>query len=246
MPRTTGIYRTSTTAGEAVRAFVPHPLPPADPALRITGDIERLHAEAITGLARLEVAGRMVPSTGWFLYGFVRKEAVITSQIEGTQATLREVVTFEATKEAQRPHDVEEVCNYVEAIRYARAELANPSGLPLSVRMLCESHKRLMKGARGAAKAPGQIRRMQNWIGGKRPGDALFVPPPAEDVPAAMATWSDGFTATTHSRLSSRPGSLTSSSRPSTRSSTATAASDACSSRCCSSTGSSCRARCCT
>ncbi|MFO0491661.1 MAG: Fic/DOC family N-terminal domain-containing protein, partial [bacterium] len=83
MPRTTGTYRTSAAAGESFRAFIPHPLPPADPALQTAGDIDRLHADALTGLARLEVAGRMVPSTGWFLYGFVRKEAVITSQIEG-------------------------------------------------------------------------------------------------------------------------------------------------------------------
>lgn len=186
MPRTTGTYRTSTTAGEAVRAFVPHPLPPAEPALQTAGDIDRLHAEAITGLARLEVAGRMVPSTGWFLYGFVRKEAVISSQIEGTQATLREVVTFEATKETNQPHDVEEVCNYVDAITYARAELANPKGLPVSARLLCESHRRLMRGVRGADKAPGEIRKTQNWIGGTRPGNAKFVPPPPEDVPEAM------------------------------------------------------------
>ena len=186
MPRTTGTYRTSTAAGEAVQAFVPHPLPPVDSALQTAGDIDRLHAEALTGLARLEVAGRMVPSTGWFLYGFVRKEAVITSQIEGTQATLREVVTFEATKESNKPHDVEEVCNYVDAITYARAELANPKGLPVSTRLLCESHRRLMHGVRGADKSPGEIRKTQNWIGGTRPGNAKFVPPPPEDVPEAM------------------------------------------------------------
>ena len=186
MPRTTGTYRTSTAAGEAVQAFVPHPLPPVDPALQTAGDIDRLHAEALTGLARLEVAGRMVPSSGWFLYGFVRKEAVITSQIEGTQATLREVVTFEATKESNKPHDVEEVCNYVDAITYARAELANPKGLPVSTRLLCESHRRLMRSVRGADKAPGEIRRTQNWIGGTRPGNAKFVPPPPESVLEAM------------------------------------------------------------
>lgn len=186
MPRTTGTYRTSTTAGEAVQAFVPHPLPPRDPDLLVAGEIERLHADALTGLARLEVAGRMVPSTNWFLYGFVRKEAVLTSQIEGTQATLREVVTFEATKEAQKPHDVEEVCNYVDAINYARAQIADPKGLPISTRLLCESHRRLMKGVRGADKAPGEVRRTQNWIGGTRPGNAKFVPPPPEDVPDAM------------------------------------------------------------
>lgn len=186
MRRITGTYHTTTTAGEAVNAFVPHPLPPRSPALHVTGEIERLHAQALTGLARLEVAGRMVPSTNWFLYGFVRKEAVISSQIEGTQATLREVVTFEATKQAKRPHDVEAVCNYVDAINYARGEVAKPKGLPLSTRLLCESHRRLMKGVRGADKAPGEIRRTQNWIGGTRPGNARFVPPPPEDVPEAM------------------------------------------------------------
>ncbi len=100
MPRITGTYRTSTTAGESVQAFVPHPLPPVDPALRTDGDIDRLHAEALTGLARLEVAGRMVPSTGWFLYGFVRKEAVITSQIEGTQ---RRCAKWSRSRRPRRP-----------------------------------------------------------------------------------------------------------------------------------------------
>ncbi|XVJ60032.1 MAG: Fic family protein [Tepidisphaera sp.] len=186
MPRTTGHYRTSTTAGEAVQAFLPHPLPPAEPPLAMSGEIEQLHALAVKHLARLEVAGRMVPSTGHFLYGFVRKEAVISSQIEGTQATIRELATFEATQEAARPDDVEEVCNYVAALEYARREIARPDGLPVSVRLLCEAHKRLMRGVRGAGKAPGEIRKTQNWIGGTRPGNARFVPPPPEDVADAM------------------------------------------------------------
>lgn len=187
MHRNTGTYHTSTTAGEPVKAFVPYPLPPRNPDLEVAGEIERLHAEALTGLARLEVAGRMVPSTNWFLYGFVRKEAVVSSQIEGTQATLREVVTFEATKEAKCPHDVEEVCNYVDAIKYARGELAKPKGLPLSTRLLCECHRRLMKGARGSDKSPGEFRRSQNWIGGTRPGNSKFIPPPPEQVGKAMS-----------------------------------------------------------
>ncbi len=187
MARVTGTYRRSVTAGEAVRAFVPYALPPRDPELHVSGEIERLHGEALTGLARLEVAGRMVPSAGWFLYGFVRKEAVISSQIEGTEATLQEVVTFEATDEARRPQDVEEVCNYVDAINYARAQLADPQGLPISARLLREAHRRLMKGVRGSGRAPGEFRRTQNWIGGTRPGNARFVPPPAEEVPEAMA-----------------------------------------------------------
>lgn len=186
MARTTGTYQTSSTAGESVQAFSPHPLPPADPPLGTVGAIDRLHAEAVTGLAKLEIAGRMVPSTGWFLYGFVRKEAVITSQIEGTQATLREVVTFEATDEADRIDDVEEVCNYVDALKYARGQLASPKGLPISTRLLCESHRRLMRGTRGSGKAPGEIRKSQNWVGGARPGNAAFVPPAPEQVPEAM------------------------------------------------------------
>ncbi len=166
---------------------MPFPLPPADPPLKIEGELKRLHGEATTALARLDVAGRMVPSTAWFLYGFVRKEALISSQIEGTEATLRDVVTFEVTHEAERPEDAEEVCNYVRALEYARRQMGRPGGLPISTRLLCEAHRRLMAGARGGTKGPGQIRRTQNWIGGTRPASATFVPPPPEDVPGALA-----------------------------------------------------------
>jgi len=190
MPRQTGTYRTTTTTGEPARAFVPHPLPPADPPLKMTGGMDQQCARAEAVLARLELAGSMVPSTNWFLYGFVRKEAVLTSQIEGTQATLRDVVAFEATEQSERPEDVEEVCNYLEALTYARRELAKPKGLPLSTRLLCEAHKRLMKGApgkRGGDKQPGMVRKSQNWVGGTRPDNARFVPPPPEIVPAALS-----------------------------------------------------------
>ena len=186
MTRRTGNNRTLRIANESVNAFVPFPLPPRDPPLHISKEIDRLHIAAIAGLSRLEVAGRMVPSTGWFLYGFVRKEAVLSSQIEGTQATLRDVATFEATKESQPLQDVEEVCNYVDAIEYARSELAKPRGLPISTRLLCESHRRLMRGVRGGNKSPGEVRKSQNWIGGTRPGNARFVPPPPEEVSEAM------------------------------------------------------------
>ncbi len=128
----------------------------------------------------------MVPNTDWFLYGFVRKEAVITSQIEGTQATLNDVLTFEATEQTDHPDDIQEVCNYVEGLTYARAQLADPNGLPLSIRLLCNTHRILMQGVRGEDKLPGEIRRTQNWIGGTRPGNARFVPPPPEEVPAAL------------------------------------------------------------
>jgi Fic family protein len=149
--------------------------------------LANLLSEAQAALGRLAVAGAMVPNPNWFLYGFVRKEAVVSSQIEGTQATLRDVLDFEATHRTERPDDVEEVCNCVEAISWARRELSKPKDLPLSTRLLCQAHQRLMRGVRGANRQPGAIRRTQNWIGGTRPGNARFVPPPANAVPDAMS-----------------------------------------------------------
>ncbi len=172
--------------GEEVRAFVPHPLPPADPPLAVDAEIQRRLDCAMAGLSRLAVAADLVPSAPWFLYSFVRKEALITSQIEGTQATLQDVLAFEAGQSPERPDDVREVCNYIAALDYARREMARPRGLPLATRLLCEAHKRLMKGARGSEKLPGEIRRLQNWIGGSRPGNARFVPPPPDVVPDAL------------------------------------------------------------
>lgn len=186
MTRKTGQYRITSTLGEEVRAFVPYPLPPTDPPLVIDSLTAELLAAAQTELARLAVAGSMVPSTDWFLYGFVRKEAVITSQIEGTQATLRDVLTFEATDQSERPDDVREVCNYVDALTCAREQLASPKGLPLSIRLLCDTHRILMRGVRGMNKLPSEVRRSQNWIGGSRPGNARFIPPPPEDVAGAL------------------------------------------------------------
>ena len=187
MARTTGTYLVTRVGNEDVRAFVPEPLPPRNPPLELNEGMAALHAEAVAAVGRLGVAGAMVPSAEWFLYGFVRKEAVLSTEIEGTQATLRDVVTYEATRRAERPDDVREVCNYVDALTFARGEVAGAKGLPLSTRLLCEAHKRLMRGARGADKQPGEIRRSQNWIGGSRPGSARFVPPPPGDVPALMA-----------------------------------------------------------
>jgi len=180
MARVTGRYERTAVAGEEVRAFVPRPLPPADPPLSLDSEALALLGRAERELSRLELAGEMVPSVDWFIYGFVRKEAVISSQIEGTQATLIDLLTFEAQREddsAPGP-DVQEVCNYVDALAYAREQLRRRKGLPLSMRLLNQTHARLMKGARGADKQPGKIRRTQNWLGGTRPGNAVFVPPP--------------------------------------------------------------------
>ena len=198
MTRTTGRYHVTSTLGEEVRAFVPYPLPPADPPLVMDGPVVELHAAAQAAVARLAVAGTMVPSTDWFLYGFVRKEAVITSQIEGTQATLRDVLTFEATAQSERPDDVQEVCNYVAAVAYVRTQLADPKGLPLSTRLLREAHRLLMRGARGRNKLPGELRRSQNWVGGSRPGNASFVPPPPDQVPTALSALEQWWHADSH------------------------------------------------
>jgi Fic family protein len=187
MNRVTGDYRLGNRGGETVRAFIPYPLPPQNPPLEMDAELTERLSAATGSLGRLAVAGQLIPSADWFLYGFVRKEAVISSQIEGTQATLQDVLAFEATQKSQRLADVEEVCNYVDALTYARREIARPKGLPLSTRLLCETHKRLMRGQRGSDKLPGEIRRSPNWISGSRPGNALFVPPPPEDVPQAMS-----------------------------------------------------------
>ena len=180
--RATGRYERTTVGGEEVKAFVPHALPPVDPPIVVEDALtERLRA-AEQALVRLDMAGEMVPSLDWFIYAFVRKEAVLSSQIEGTQATLVDLLTFEAQESSEEnaaPNaDVEEVCNYLDALAYARTQLADPTGLPISMRLLSETHLRLMRGVRGAEKRPGEVRRSQNWIGGSRPGNAAYVPPP--------------------------------------------------------------------
>lgn len=180
MVRKTGRYESTTVAGEEVAAFVPCALPPAEPPLALGDEARALHQRADQGLARLELASEMVPSVSWFIYAFVRKEAVVSSQIEGTQCTLIDLLTFEAeaTAETDRDADVQEVCNYIGALAYAREQIASDGGPPISMRLLNEAHGLLMRGVRGADQQPGKVRRSQNWIGGTRPGNAAFVPPP--------------------------------------------------------------------
>ncbi len=186
--RATGKTITRTVAGEAIATFVPYPLPPRDPPLSVGGELAATLARAEHALARLEVAGEIVPSLDWFIYAFVRKEAVISSQIEGTQATLIDLLEFEAEQTTRvAVEDVHEVCNYLDAIKYARSQINGSRGLPISIRLLNEAHRRLMRGVRGANKQPGEIRRSQNWIGGTRPGNAAFVPAPSEELPALLA-----------------------------------------------------------
>jgi len=184
--RVTGRNFARMLGGEEVTTFVPEPLPPRAPPLTLSGDLARSLSRAEQALARLEVAGEMVPSLDWFIYAFVRKEAVVSSQIEGTQATLVDLFEYEAETPEGPFEDVRDICNYLDALKYARRQLANPKGLPLSMRLLHEAHRHLMRGVRGADKHPGEIRRSQNWIGGTRPGNAAFVPPPPEQVPALL------------------------------------------------------------
>jgi Fic family protein len=184
MMRTTGRYERTRVGGEEVASFIPKPLPPRDPPLAIEGQVAALLHGAENALSQLELAAAMVPSVNWFLYSFVRKEAVITSQIEGTQATLLDLLTFEAAGKtaAAETVDIREICNYLDALAFARRQLADSKGLPLSIRLLNQTHRRLMKGARNSNKMPGEIRRSQNWIGGTRPGNAAHVPPPPKAV----------------------------------------------------------------
>ena len=184
--RSTGTYVTSTTLGESVRAFVPHPLPPRQPVLAADCFMEA-NRVAELALARLAGVSGLVLSVNWLLYSAIRKEALLTSQIEGTQATLADLFDEEAGFTVSNTHDVEEVSNYLRAFRLVQSNLREPAGLPLGVRLLCDAHRLLLDGARGAGKQPGELRRSQNWIGGTRPGNAVFVPPPPERVANLLA-----------------------------------------------------------
>lgn len=181
MTRITGTEAITTTLGESVRAFVPRPLPPAEPTLA-SASFADLNRQAELALARLAGVSGLVPSVDWLLYSAIRKEALLTSQIEGTQATLTDLFDDEAGLKLSNTDDVEEVTNYLRAFRWVRGQLRDPQGLPISVRLLCEAHRLLLGGARGAGKQPGELRRSQNWIGGTRPGNAAFVPPPPQHV----------------------------------------------------------------
>jgi Fic family protein len=166
--------------------FVPEPLPPTDPPLALDGALSSLLGRATESLRLLDLAGDLVPSVEWFVYAFVRKEAVLSAQIEGTQATLMDLLEVEASDDAPVDADVEEVCGYVDALSFAWDQLGQERGLPISVRLLSETHRRLLRGARGASKQPGEVRRSQNWIGGTRPGNASFVPPPPHRLPELL------------------------------------------------------------
>ncbi len=172
----TGHYEVTSTAGETVRAFVPAPLPP-EPALSLTGPLQALHERALLACGRLDGVSSLLPDPGLFLYAYVRREALLSSQIEGTQSSLSDLLLFELEEAPGVPFDdVVEVSSYVAGLEHGLTRLAE--GFPLSCRLLRESHGRLLARGRGADRLPGEFRRSQNWIGGTRPGNALFVPPP--------------------------------------------------------------------
>jgi len=181
MIRSTGNYLATTTLSEAVQAFIPHALPPAAPPLS-TDSFNAQNRAAELALARLSGVSGLVPSVDWLLYSAIRKEALLTSQIEGTQATLTDLFDDEAGLVVNNIDDLEEVTNYLRAYRLVRDNLRAPNGLPISIRLMCDAHRLLLKGVRGTGKQPGELRRSQNWIGGTRPGNAVFVPPPANRV----------------------------------------------------------------
>jgi Fic family protein len=177
-----GRFVETAVAGEMVRAFVPPPLPPAPP-IDVLALLDRLSL-AERALGRLDGITMLLPRQELFLYMYVRKEAVLSSQIEGTQSTLSDLLRFETEAQAGQPiDDIREVSNYVDAMMYGLERLED---LPLSLRLIREMHARLLQSGRGGTKSPGEFRRSQNWIGGTRPGNALFVPPPTTDLDACL------------------------------------------------------------
>jgi Fic family protein len=182
--RATGPYRIVSAASERFKAFVPTPLPPKPP-LVWSPTLRRRFDDALLALGRLDAVTALLPNASLLLYSFVRKEAVLSSQIEGTQSSLADLLLYEIDEQPGVPvDDAREVSRYVAALELGLKKLR--SGLPLCMRLLCDMHKVLMAHPRGHGKTPGEIRRSQVWIGGTRPGNAAFVPPPVDALPDAL------------------------------------------------------------
>ena len=179
-----GRYEVTTAGGEQVRAFVPVPLPPVPPIV-FDGPLQQALEAATIALGRLDARSDNLPESALLLYAYVRKEAALSSQIEGTQSSFSDLLLFEMAEAPGVPlADVTEVSNYVAALEHGGKRLAD--GFPLSNRLLREMHAVLLSTGRGSALAPGEFRRSQNWIGGTRPGNAALVPPPSHAVEHCM------------------------------------------------------------
>jgi len=183
----TGTYRIVSSDGEKYRAFIPSPLPP-DPPLRIERDLQYENDRALLSLGRLDSVTTLLPDPELFLYMYVRKEAVLSAQIEGTQSSLSDLLLFESDGEPGVPlDDIREVSNYVAALDHGLKRLRG--GFPLSLRLLREIHSVLLSKGRGSKRSPGEFRKTQNWVGGTRPGNALFVPPPPDVLIECLGTF---------------------------------------------------------
>ena len=180
-----GNYDRMIIGGETVEAFVPLPLPPS-PKLDLEGPLQQLLESAVLAMGRLDSITTLLPDEELFLYAYVRKEAVLSSQIEGTQSSLSDLLLFELEDAPGTPNvDVYEVSSYVAAMEYGLKRLKDD--FPLSNRLIREVHKILLSHGRGSSKSPGVFRRSQNWIGGTRPGNAVYVPPPPTVLQDCMA-----------------------------------------------------------
>lgn len=181
----TGRYEITQAGGETIRAFIPNPLPPTPP-LEMTAQRQQLLERATLALGRLDSVTLLLPDADLFLYAYVCREAVLSSQIEGTQSSLAQLLLFELEQAPGAPmEDVVEVSNYVAALNHGLQRLRE--GFPLSNRLLREMHAVLLSRGRGSEKSRGEFRHTQNWIGGTRPGNAHFVPPPPNHVQNCMA-----------------------------------------------------------
>ncbi|MCY4653568.1 MAG: Fic family protein [Dehalococcoidia bacterium] len=180
----TGKYQITNHSGEQVRAYIPAPLPP-DPPIAMDGPLQQALESASLALGRLDSISVLLPDPSLFIYTYVRKEALLSSQIEGTQSSLSELLIFENDQVQGVPlDDVTEVSNYVAALEHGLARLQE--GFPLSNRLIREIHGVLLSRGRGSDRDPGEFRRSQNWIGGSRPGNASFVPPPHTELTDCM------------------------------------------------------------
>ncbi len=180
MERQTGKYISRTIGGESYQAFIPAPLPPVPPLAmgdELIGSLEKANHM----LGRLDGISHVLPNVNLFLYQYVRKEALLSSQIEGTQSSFSDLLLYETDAVPGVPvEDTEEVSNYIAALQHGLERLRG--GFPLSLRLIREIHEILLRGGRGSTQQPGEFRSSQNWLGGTRPGNAIFVPPPPEHL----------------------------------------------------------------